>query len=90
MKSLSRFAVLPDERRLLLGVDKDNVFKAGVVYEVYNILDQIVFKPIGEYSLPDKGCPSENSEANTIIYYGNHLVTKEEMKILLKKESEGQ
>lgn len=82
---ITRFAVLPDERRLLLGLDKANIFEAGYVYEAAEILDTIVIKKIGEYALPEKGCPSEMSEANTIIYYGCHLYTQDEMKLKIEK-----
>ena len=75
----TRFSVLPDERRVLMGVDKANVFEAGVVYEAIKILDEIVLRPIGKYALPKQGTfPNENSESNAIIYSGLHLVTKDE------------
>jgi len=52
---ITRFAVLPDERRLLLGIDKANLFKEGRVYEVYEMLSEIIFKDIGPYSLSESG-----------------------------------
>lgn len=79
--SITRFAVLPDERRLLLGIDKAMLFEAGMVYEAYEMLDEIIIKKIGKYALPAKGLsPSENSDNNAIIYYGQHLVTEKEHK----------
>ena len=78
---ITRFSVLPDERRLLLGVDLANVFEAGVVYQAVKILDEIVLKPIGKYALPKDGkggYPNEYSEANAIIECSEHLFTKEE------------
>ena len=81
----TRFAVIPDERRLLLGIDKEGIFEAGAVYKVTKILGQIIMKKIGRYSLPPKGHPSKFSEANAIIYYGSHLITKKEMKMIEMK-----
>lgn len=75
---ITRFSVLPDERGLLLGIDKAGVFETGVVYEAVKILDEIVIRPVGKYALPAIGCPSENSDNDNIIYYGLHLITKEE------------
>jgi hypothetical protein len=80
--SITRFAVLPDERRLMLGIDKANLFEAGQVYEATELLGQIIIKKIGPYILPKQGpeYPNENSDANTQIYYGQHLISKEEWK----------
>jgi hypothetical protein len=75
----TRFSVLPDERRVLIGIDKANLFKAGVVYEAIKIFDEIVLRPVGKYALPKQGTyPNENSDSNAIIYSGLHLVTKDE------------
>lgn len=78
---VTRFSVLPDERRLLLGVDKANIFDAGIVYEATKVLDEIIFKPIGKFSLPEKGHPSINSANSSIIYHGLHLITEEEKEL---------
>lgn len=75
---VTRFSVIPDERRLLLGVDKENIFDEGMVYEATKVLDEIVLKPIGRFALPEKGHPSINSENSSIINCGLHLITEEE------------
>jgi hypothetical protein len=75
---ITRFSVIPDERNILLGIDKAGVFEAGVVYEVTKILGEIVIRPVGKYALNEKGFPSKNSAIEDIIYYGEHLITKEE------------
>ena len=74
----TRFSVLPDERRVLIGIDKDNIFEEGVVYGVVKILDQITLKPLGRWAMKDKGYPSKHSTIQAIAYNGLHLVTKEE------------
>ena len=82
---ITRFAVLPDDRRVLLGVDKAEVFKPGIVYEAKEILGEIILTPIGEYALPKSGAyPSEYSDNNEIIYHGLHLITKTELEQLNK------
>lgn len=79
-KSFTRLSVLPDNRKLLLGIDKDNIFEPGIVYEVHKILDEIILRPVGKYSLPKTGYPSELSEVNAIVYSGHHLITEDELK----------
>lgn len=76
---ITRFAVLPDERRVLLGIDKAKIFEAGYVYEATNILDSIVIRKVGKYALGKDGHPSENSDINSQVYYGLHLITSEEL-----------
>lgn len=84
---ITRFSVLPDERRLLLGIDKANLFEAGYVYEAFKILDEIVTKKVGKYVLPKRGIhPCELSDANAIIYCGSHLYTQEEQEKMLQNE----
>ena len=82
---LTRFSVLPDERRVLMGVDKDNLFKPGVVYVAREILGEIIITPLGEYVLPKTGYPSQNSDVGDIMQCGLHLLTKED---LVTKEDE--
>ena len=76
---ITRFSIIPDERRVLLGVDKSGIFDAGIVYQVTKILGQIIMTPIGEYALEKKGCPSEGSDIATIMYSGLHLITSGEL-----------
>lgn len=75
---ITRFAVLPDERRVLLGIDKANVFEAGFVYEAYELMDEIIIRKIGKFALPEVGHPGLCSDVNTQVMYGMHLLTKEE------------
>jgi len=44
---ISRFAVINDERDLILGKDLGNIFEKGIVYEATEILDTIIIKKIG-------------------------------------------
>ncbi len=86
--NFARFSVQPDERGLLLGVDKAGIFEKGVVYEAREMLGQIILKSMGKYALPAKGSyPSECSDANEIIYSGIHLLTKDEWKSIQEKRN---
>lgn len=77
---ITRFAVLPDERGLLLGIDKNGMFEAGCVYEAFNIDGTIILKKMGKYALPAQGSfPCALSEPNAIIYHGLHLITDKEL-----------
>ena len=79
---ITRFSVLPDERGLILGVDKSGVFEPGKVYEAVKILDQIVIREVGNFSLAKSGSeyPNCNSEMDAIAYSGLHLITEDERK----------
>jgi len=81
---ITRFSVIPDERGLILGVDKAGVFEPGQVYEVVKILDEIVIRKVGKFSLAPSGSeyPNCNSEMDVIAYSGLHLITDEERKNL--------
>ena len=87
---ITRFSVLPDERRLLLGIDKANLFKAGVVYEARELLGEIILRPVGKYSLPKCGpsYPNEYSEANAIICDGSHLITVPELNSIILRNND--
>jgi hypothetical protein len=83
---ITRFSILPDERGLLLGVDKAGIFEKGQVYEVIKVLDEIVIRKIGKYALRDSGkFPNSNSEMDAIVYSGLHLITEEEQNNIYKK-----
>ena len=79
---IARFAVINDERGLILGKDLGNIFEKGIVYEAIEILDTIVIKKIGPYALPDKGPnrPTKFSDVNEMVL-GLHVITmtKEEI-----------
>jgi len=78
----TRFSVIPDERGLILGVDRTGIFEPGQVYEAVKMLDQIVIRKVGKFSLAKTGSeyPNCNSEMDAIAYSGFHLITEEERK----------
>lgn len=77
----SRFVVLDDDRKLLLGIDKAGVFESGMVYEAQEIIGEVIIRKVGKYALPKQGpsYPNELSEANVIISAGVHLLTEREL-----------
>ena len=81
---VTRFSILPDERKVLMGVDKAEVFKPGIVYEAEEICGEIIIVPMGKYCLKQTGYPSELSETGTIMYSGLHLITEKEYQEVLK------
>jgi hypothetical protein len=87
--STTRFSVIPDKRRILLGIDLENIFDAGFVYEVIKLPnDEIVLRKLGKYALKETGAyPSEMSANQDIIASSLHLVTEEELQILKSKGS---
>lgn len=83
---ITRFSVITGETKILLGIDKAEIFEAGIVYEVTKIMDEILLKPIGKYALDKKGYPSELSRNQDIIYSGKHLITEKELHKILNHE----
>ena len=75
---IARISKIDNERGLILGKDFGNVLKSGVTYELMNIDGVITIKEIGESALQKEGCPSVNSTVRTQVYFGHHLLTKEE------------
>lgn len=79
----SRLVVLPDERKIILGIDGAGVFKPGVVYSIEQWNGEIIFRELGEYALAPDGrngdYPNECSETSAILQSGYHLFTKKEM-----------
>lgn len=74
----TRFVVLPDSRKLLLGVDLSELFMPGVVYEAEAILGEIIIRPLGKTSAVNPGYGHITTDANQIINAGRHLVTMAE------------
>ena len=84
----TRVVVLPDERKLLLGIDKNNCFEEGFVYECENVFDTIIFRKIGKstiqgidelnHKMKHPNICSVANLPNEIIMNGSHLLTKEE------------
>ena len=80
-QKITRFTVLPDDRNLMLGIDNAELFESGMVYEVFEMLDEIIIRKVGKCAMSEKGkYPCLNgSDANSIITDGRHLATKEEV-----------
>lgn len=87
-QKITRFAVLPDERRLMLGIDRGELFEAGYVYQAWGFDGEVVFRKIGKYALQNRaGYPSGASTANEIIQSGIHLATEEELKAIYERDN---
>ena len=78
-KSIGRITIIDDERNLILGKELDNILDKGVVYDIIKVGEEFILREAGESGLPDKGYPSKNSDVNTIVNYGDHLLTKREI-----------
>ena len=78
-----RFAVLDDERNLVLGKDFNNIFKKGFVYEVREIMGEHIITCLGENSHGKKkdGKFGYGYDMNrTMQFMPNILITQEEIK----------
>jgi hypothetical protein len=83
----TRFSVINDERKLILGLDKGGVFEPGVVYEAAEILDTIVLRKIGKARIDGlKGAGGMYADVNNMVYYGNAFLTEEEYQKALQHE----
>lgn len=88
-KSVGRIVIRPknengDDDKLILGCSFNaGVLKPGYVYEIQQILGQIVIREIGKSSCGfthknTKGGISWGNDANQIITYGTHLLSDKE------------
>ena len=77
--SLTRFSVLKDDRRVILGVDKDEIFEDGMVYEAVKILDEIVIRPLGKYAIGESISICAKSTVNDILPTAMHIRTVKEV-----------
>lgn len=74
----ARFSVLDDERGVLLGIDKQDVFKKGIVYEAVKVGEHIVIIEVGKSAFGSPGFMQNGADNSSVIYSGQHLVTPEE------------
>lgn len=87
-KNTARFVIRPNKNggddKLILGCSfNSGVLKPGFVYEIVEILGQIVIREVGESSCKyshqhTKGMACWCNDANHIIYSGTHLLTDKE------------
>jgi hypothetical protein len=80
---VARISVIDDERGLILGQDFSDVLKKGVVYEITELLGTLVIKEIGISSIQNR--KEKNSDANTQVLGGYHIMTDEELLDLSNK-----
>ena len=88
-EKFARIIVIPDERGLLLGKSFGNILRPGILYQINNILDELVISQLGKtamrkdarHGLPPNWC----NDASDIIESGKHLYTEEEWQMLIDK-----
>lgn len=82
---LTRFMKLPIHDHVLIGRDLNDIFKNGHIYEVHQIMGEIIIKDLGKTSLPKMGSkyyPNEFSSIEDIMCGSSYLLTEDELKII--------
>lgn len=84
----TRIVVLPDDRGLILGKvigDKSaSPLKPRMIYEIVEVLGELIIKEVGEYALPKMGYPSEGSDVNAqVSEIGKCILTPDELNALI-------
>ena len=74
---VTRIAKLKNKNGLLMGMDLNNVFKDGHVYDVKECLGQIIFTDLGEHALLDN---YDLRAIEVVVEKGIHCISKEEYK----------
>lgn len=69
----TRFVVLPDSRRLLLGIDGADCFEPGIVYQAMEIDGEIILRKMGPTLATEPGAGHVSTDPNQIIAAGRHL-----------------
>lgn len=79
---ITRLAKLRQRDGLFIGMDFQDLFKEGIVYNVTEIMGVIMITPLGKMALPKDGrdniVPNDHSTLSTILCGSAHLMTKEE------------
>ena len=86
-QKFTRFAVLPDERRVMLGIDLGELFEAGYVYHAFGFDGEVIFKKMGKFALAKDTYPGLHSTVNEQVQGGLHLATEEEYEAICKTDN---
>jgi hypothetical protein len=79
--AFARFVVRKD-KGLILGKSFGDLLKPDTVYQIDEILDELVIREIGPSAIATEGHrPNWNHDANTIVEDGSHLYTPAEYKM---------
>ena len=79
---LTRIVKLPYHDNVLVGRDLNNLFKNGHVYEIKEVMGEIIIKDVGESSLVNKTVddyPNPSSKLESIMCSGNIYFTEKEL-----------
>ena len=82
---ITRISVINDERGLILGKQIGNLLEPGIVYELSEMMGEIIIHKLGPYSLPKNtkddlfdGGVTSGSDVNTMVCNNRHNVTVDE------------
>ena len=76
---MTRFSVIGDSRKVMIGLDKANIFEPDTVYEVFEFDGEYVIRPAGKFALPELGAyPSKASTIGGILTSGSAFITEKE------------
>ena len=84
MKTIMRFALRdegtgrPDSLVLGKMLNQTNLLKSGVVYEMRDVLGEIMITPIGKASTAENPVSYWAGDVNSNVTSGDHLLTEEE------------
>lgn len=88
MKSKFARFVVRDASGLILGKSFGGLLKPGRVYQIVEILDELMIKDMGPSALNKPSLVASCSwdhEASGIVENGHHLHTRDEFKLLCKR-----
>jgi hypothetical protein len=63
----------------IIGVDKDNTLKPNTVYEIVNILGELVIREVGRNSQSLAGGSDYGKDVHMLLLEGNALLTDSEL-----------
>lgn len=85
---ITRIAKIKGFNNVLSGRDLAGIFKDGHVYQVTEIMGEIILKDLGEHAIFKSSYPFGNHKLTTIIMDGTYCLTKAEYASQLKEEQD--
>lgn len=77
---LTRIMRLPKHDAVIIGRDLSNTFEPGMIYDVKNLLGEIILTPLGVTSLSEEpyDYPNVWGSIESIMYSSDYLITTKE------------
>lgn len=84
---ITRIAKIKGFNKVLSGRDLAGIFKDGHVYEVTELMGEIMIRDLGEHAIDENLKPFHHQRLSFIIMNGTHCLTESEYQNQLKAQN---